>query len=167
MRLEPAELVDIIQQLYQLNSDNKVFLTSRLLTELDVEALAAPYRKTIQQVFNPPRGFPSLKLRAGRKALTDFKRACSDPKAVADLLIFYVEQGVICTNNYGDINESFYSSLESVYAEAIKVISAVGADLVEELRPRMRGIVRKTSGMGWGFHDALSDMYHNDYPPEE
>lgn len=69
--------------------------------------------------------------------------------------------------NYGDINESFYSSLESVYAEAIKVINATGGDVVEELRPRMAGIVRNTSGLGWGFYDMLSDLYHNDYPPEE
>ncbi len=164
--LDPPELIDIIQQLYQLNADNKVFLTSRLF-EVDLDALAAPYRKAIQAEFNPPRGFPRLNLRAARKALTDFKKACDNARAVADLMIFYVEQGVICTNNYGDIDERFYNSLESVYAEAIKFITNTGdVELIEDLRPRMQRVVRNTSGIGWGFHDALSEMYYSDYPPE-
>lgn len=163
---EKPELLGLIQELYKLNADNKVFLTSRLM-EVDLDALAEPYRKTIQAEFNPPRGFPRLNLRAARKAINDFKKACHDPTAIADLMIFYVEQGVICTNNYGDISEGFYSSLESVYAEAIKVITQTGDPMViESFRPRLRRIVRNTSSIGWGFPDELSQMYAEEYPPE-
>lgn len=27
-------------------------------------------------------------------------------------MLFYVEQGVLCTNSYGDINAPFYESLQ-------------------------------------------------------
>jgi len=163
---EKSELLRLIQELYNLNTDNKVFLASRLI-ETDLEALAAPYRKAIQAEFNPPRGFPRLNLRAARKAINDFKKACHDPTAIADLMIFYVEQGVICTNNYGDISEGFYNSLESVYAEAIKVITQTGDPLmIESFRPRLRRIVRDTRDIGWGFHDELSQTYAEEYPPE-
>lgn len=160
-------LLKVIQDLHKLNNDNKIFLASRLL-EVDYDELVKPYRKQIRSVFNPSRGFPSLRLSVARKALNDFKKACADPVAVADLMIFYVEQGVICTNNYGDIHESFYNSLESVYGSAIKSIIGTGdSEVVEQFRPRMYAIVRKTSGIGWGFHDELSYLYGKEYPPEE
>ncbi len=163
---EKPELLALLQELYKLNTDNKVFLTTRLLT-VDLDELAEPYRKAIRAEFNPSRGFPRLNLRAARKAITDFKKACHDPAAIADLLIFYVEQGVICTNNYGDISEGFYASLESVYEEAIKTITRSGdAAMVENFRPRLRRIVRDTSDIGWGFHDELRRLYREEYPPE-
>jgi len=166
--LDQATLIELVRDLYQLSNDNKVFLSTRF-TSVDVQALAEPYRKAIREQFNPARGFPELNLRSARKALNDFKRACSDRAAVADVLIYYVEQGVICTKNYGDIDENFYSSLESVYDEAITfIVKQNDAALVEQFYPRMRRIVRDTSGMGWGFHDYLSEEFHSRYPqPDE
>jgi hypothetical protein len=38
-------------------------------------------------------------------------------------MLFYVEMGVRYTNQYGDINESFYTSMESMYENATKHIS--------------------------------------------
>ncbi|MEZ4661706.1 MAG: DUF6155 family protein [Caldilineaceae bacterium] len=164
--LDQSELLDLIGDLFKLNADNKVFLASRYIHS-DPQTLMEPYRKAIRAEFNPGRGFPRLNLRAARKALHDFKKACDDPALIADLMIYYVEQGVICTKNYGDIDERFYDSLESVYSAAIQTIVDTGdAEVAEHFRPRMAKIVRNTSGIGWGFHDALNDMYHNDYPDE-
>lgn len=65
------------------------------------------------------------------------------------------------------ISEGFYASLESVYEEAIKVITRSGdAAVIENFRPRLRRIVHDTSGIGWGFHDELSRLYREAYPPE-
>lgn len=164
--LEQGELLNLIGDLFKLNADNKIFLASRYVNQ-DAQVLVEPYRKAIRAEFNPERGFPRLNLRAARKALTDFKKACDDPALIADLMIYYVEQGVICTNNYGDIDERFYSSLESVYSAAIQTIVDTGdTEIAEHFRPRMAKLVRNTSSIGWGFHDALSDMYHDDYPDE-
>ena len=116
--LEARELLEIIGELYKLNQDNKVFLTSQLGQGTNTE-LVEPYRRAIKREFNPERGFPRINLQAARKALNNFKKSSADPVAVADLMIFYVEQGVICTNNYGDIHENFYSSLESVYEDLL------------------------------------------------
>lgn len=87
--------------------------------------------------------------------------------AVVDLMIFYVEQGVICTNKYGDIDENFYSSLESVYADAVTPLRRLdNPDLIEHFRPRLERIVHDTSRIGWGFHEELSHIYYAEYPPE-
>ena len=164
--LEAKELLDIIGDLYKLNQANKVFLISRLGPG-NVEELTEPYRRAIKREFNPDRGYPRINVGAARKALNDFKKSSADPVAVADLMIFYVEQGVICTNNYGDIDERFYSSLESVYADAVALLRQLGShELIEQFRPRLKRIMSDTSGIGWGFHDELTDIYYNEYPPE-
>ncbi len=165
--LDQRALLALVGELYKLNNDNKVFLTSRF-TEVDPQTLAEPYRKTIREQFNPARGFPKLNLRAARKAVNDFKKSCSDPAAIADLMLYHVEQGVICTQTYGDIDEKFYASVESVYAEAIRVIVESGnPELADHLRSRAQNIVRNTRDMGWGFHDALVEEFESYYPPED
>ena len=148
-----SELINLVRDLHKLNNDNKVFLASHLgLT--DTETLAEPYRKAIRREFNPDRGFPRLNIGAARKALNGFKKASADPKAIADMMIYYVEQGVICTLNYGDIDEAFYSSLEGVFEDVINLIPRVGnVEVVEQFRPRLKRIVSDTGGIGWGFHD--------------
>jgi hypothetical protein len=164
--LEKDDLLNVIRDLHHLNQDNKVFLASCLMLD-DAEGLVEPYRRAIRREFNPDRGLPGLNIRAARKALTDFKKASANRRVVADLMVYYVEQGVVCTLEYGDIHEGFYNSLGSVFREAIALISGIGdAELIEEFRPRLKRIVADTGGIGWGFHDFLADVYENEYPSE-
>ena len=72
-------------------------------------------------------------------------------------MLFYVEMGVQYTNQYGDINESFYSSMESMYDRATKQIAE--NNLQDQFQERCLRIVSDTSGIGWGFHDTLRDIY--------
>ncbi len=37
----------------------------------------------------------------------------SDPKAIADLMLYYVEQGCSLTAQYGDYDDPFYTALEN------------------------------------------------------
>ena len=73
----------------------------------------------------------------------------------------YVESGVEFTNDYGDINEGFYSSIESVYHNAMKLIDKNG--LHNNYKIRAFNILEKTKDIGWGFHDTLSDSYYDIY----
>lgn len=76
-------------------------------------------------------------------------------------MLYYVEQGVDFTNEYGDIDEPFYNSMESMFDQALKLI--LETDLQDTFFSRCRAIVKKTSHIGWGFHDNLwasfSDVY--------
>jgi hypothetical protein len=149
-----------------LNADNRLFLTTRLLAATPAE-MAEPYRKVIRQVFNPDRGHPSLQLGMARKALNDFKKVCADPLAVIDFMLYYVEQGVVCTNTYGDIDEPFYISLASVYRSAAdRTAKTKNSDVIEQFRPRFLAIVWDTDNIGWGFHDELAEIYEEFLPDE-
>jgi hypothetical protein len=161
--LEKEELLNLIRDLYQLNADNKVMLATRF-SAVSSEDLVEPYKKAIRREFNPERGLPRLNIGAARKALTSFKKASASSDAVIDLLLYYVEQGVSCTNQYGDMYEQFYMSLESAFEEAIKLIQITGSS--KAYRSRLASIVRDTSDVGWGFHDQLSDLFNDAYPRE-
>ena len=78
-RLEKQDLLLILRDLYALNADNQVFLSTRLLADTPDE-IAEPYRRIIRQVFNPDRGMPSFRLSAARKALKDYKKMETQPK---------------------------------------------------------------------------------------
>ena len=165
--LDRDALLALLRDLYALNVDNKVFLATRFLAA-SPEELAAPYRRIVKHVFNPDRGVPSLQLAAARKALNDFRKACADPFQVIDFMLFYVEQGVICTNSYGDISAPFYESLLSVYNNAAKLASKLTAPtMIEQFRPRFAKIVRDTGNIGWGFHDGLEEIYWELLPEAE
>jgi Family of unknown function (DUF6155) len=122
------------------------------------EELLEKYKTIIRKEFFPTRGFGSARLSIARKAINDYKKVSRNLLGLVDLMLFYVEMGVRYTNEYGDINEAFYNSMESVYDGALKLITTNG--LQDQYRTRCHKIVTDTRGIGWGFHDNLSGMYH-------
>lgn len=72
-------------------------------------------------------------------------------------MFYYVEQGVKYTLEYGDIDEPFYNSMESMYYNALELIKK--DCLFDQFSSRCQKIVSDTLGIGWGFHDALEDLY--------
>lgn len=163
---DDKELMKIIRDLFQLSKENKIFLASRMGIG-DQESLLEPYKRAIRREFYPDRGLPRLDLVAARKALNDFKKLNPRLETVAELLVYYVEQGVACTLEYGDIHAQFYSSLESAFEEAIVLIKRSKApQLIEGLYTRLEDIVSDTVNIGWGFHDYLKEVFHNEYPKD-
>ena len=69
----------------------------------------------------------------------------------------YVEMGVRYTNEYGDIDDPFYSSLESMYGRLLKHLTKHG--LKDQFQKRVQAIVMDTEDIGWGFNDNLSYLY--------
>ena len=78
-------------------------------------------------------------------------------EGLADIMIFFVEMGAKFTNAYGDINEPFYNSMESMYERSLNFIAKY--KLHEMYETRCKKIVDDTRGIGWGFHDGLCDLY--------
>ena len=72
-------------------------------------------------------------------------------------MLFYVEQGVLFTNEYGDIDEPFYNSMESMFESALALIAQ--HDLHDDYGARCQHIV-STAPEGWGFAEGLSALYH-------
>jgi hypothetical protein len=128
------------------------------------EDLIASYKARIRHEFFPARGYGAARLSVARKSITGYKKLAPPAASLADLMLFYVEMGVRYTDTYGDINESFYSSMETMYERAVELLTA--SHLQDEFEERCRRIVADTRHIGWGFHDTLSEIYNQSFAPD-
>ncbi|WP_019864177.1 DUF6155 family protein [Methylovulum miyakonense] len=124
----------------------------------DVEILQK-YKAIVQAEFVPgfKKKYPEGRLSIARKAITDYKKVSSSALGLADLMLTYVESGVIFTNEYGDIDEPFYNSMESMYQSTLKHL--LKAQIFADFEDRLLAVLKDTRDMGWGFHDSLCYLY--------
>lgn len=155
------ELISIIADCYKLSDAVKKYFDVMFDSENSVNKLFEEAKDSILEEFFPVRGFGKLRLAQAKKAITEFNKLCNDKVKTIDLMLYYVELGVDFTNAYGDINESFYNSMVSMYMNVVKKITSEdGVGWYLQFKERLEAIVTKTSGIGWGFHDDLSEIYY-------
>jgi hypothetical protein len=152
--LTPQQLAEDIVELYKRYSDVKEYY--QVACSGDDSAVLDRYKAIVRNEFMPPgrQMFPKMRLSVARKAVSDFKKIAKSKEAIADLMLVYVESGVLCTITFGDIDVPFYNSMESMFEAALDFIDK--NDLFDEFRVRLKAIVDGTRGIGWGFHDNLS-----------
>ena len=155
-KLDKDKLIDLVVDLYRKNKSVKEFFD--YYVNPNERELFNKYRDRIFEAFYPKRGF-KYSLKNGKQAISDFKKIGSSPELLADLMLFYVETGVRFINDFGDIDEGFYSSLETTYVAALKLMSK--EDLLDKFAERAGKVVRDTNNIGWGFHDYVADVYFN------
>jgi len=160
--LSQQELVELFIKCCGLSKDVENYLAVRFRGQQVIDQLYERYRKQIEDEFFPARGFGKLRLSEAREAIREFRKICNDRKMTFDLMLFHVEMGVDFTTEYGDIDEKFYNSMESMYREVVKwVNSEEGPELYLEYRDRLFAVVSNTSGVGCGFHDGLKELYYS------
>jgi hypothetical protein len=158
VKLDKDKLIGLISELYKNNIGVKEYLD--FYANPNEEALFEKYKYKVYEAFYPKRGY-ALKLSDGKKAISEFKKLKPSSILLADLMLCYVETGVSFTNDFGDIDERFYSSLESVFAQSLLLMKK--ENLLNEFEVRANKILEDTDNMGWGFNDTLSDIYFEFY----
>jgi hypothetical protein len=124
-------------------------------------AILEKYKKIIKNEFFPARGFGRAIASEVRKAINDFKKIAKSPNNVVELLFFHVSTGVDYTNEYGDINDSFYTSLENSFEQALKY--SVQHGIAIEVKEKAKMLRDKCKGFGWGFSDCVIGFYNSFY----
>ena len=156
--LDSDKLIALIADLYKKNKAAREYLD--FYVQPNERERFEHYRARVVAAFFPKRGY-QLRLREGKQALSDFQKLEPAAELVADLLLVYVETGVRFTNEYGDIDEAFYTSLENTYAKALALMKQV--QLLPHFAARTAQVVRDASGTGWGFHDYLTEVREEFY----
>ena len=156
-KLDKDKLIGLIADLYKKNKSVQEFLD--FYVNPNERELFEKYRDKVFVAFYPKRGY-KLKLKDGKKAISDFKKLGPSTDLLADLMLFYVETGVQFTNDFGDIDEGFYSSMATTYVAALTLMRK--ENLLDKYADRASKVVSDTSGIGWGFHDYLCDV-HSDF----
>ena len=154
---KPA-LIELVKDLYEASLDNRDFLHARFQAEANTGTALEKYRRKIVEQFFPTRGFGKLKLAEARKAIRDYRKATGNLIGTIDLMLTYVESGTEFTHEFGDINESFYNSLESVLNEMAQLILGEGSEHYPHFRDRIQRLGTHADQIGWGYGDALRDQ---------
>ena len=161
-KLDKDKLIDLVADLYKKNKSVKEFFD--FYVNPDERELYNKYKDKVFEAFYPRRGF-NYKLKDGKQAISDFKKLGTSADLLADLMLFYVETGVKFTNDYGDINEPFYKSLATTFVDSLTLMNK--ENLLDKFEGRVEKVVDDTSGIGWGFHDYLVQVWIDFYPSEE
>ena len=156
---KPA-LIALLKDLYDAAAGNRDFIQARCQTSDGGGEVLEKYRqKIIRQFFSKSAiGLGPLKLGEARKAIRDYRKATKNIPGTAELLMTYVENGAEFTNQYGDIDERFYSSVESALKELSALLRGAGRELYPQFSERLAKVEQMTDGIGWGFHDFVADV---------
>lgn len=163
-KLDKEKLIELVADLYKKHKSVKEFFD--FYVNPDERELFNKYRDKVFEAFYPRRGY-NCKLKEGKQAISDFKKLGPSADLVVELMLFYVEMGVKFTNKFGDIGEGFYSSIETTYVAALKLMKK--ENLLKKFEERASKVVSDTSDIGWGFHDYLSEVhadFYNGYSDE-
>jgi hypothetical protein len=160
-KLDKTKLVEFVSELYKTQKSVKEYLD--FYFNPDEKALFEKYKTQVIEAFYPKRGF-GLNLKKGKKAISDFKKLGVTSKYLADLMLCYVEAGVEFTNDYGDIDENFYVSIERMYVQTLTLMRK--EDLLDYFLERNRKVAYDTSDIGWGFYDYMVAAFIDYYPDE-
>jgi hypothetical protein len=155
---EKPALLALVKDLYEAGAENCDFIHARCQAgECGGEALEK-YRGKIVEQFFPARGFGKLKMGEARKAIRDYRKATGNLPGTAELLMTYVENGTKFTHEFGDIDERFYSSVESALEELAALLRGAARGMYPQFRDRLARVEQMTDGIGWGFHDFVVDV---------
>lgn len=156
---EPSQLIELVNDLYQLSEENKTFLHARFsdggdsLHKYKVIILNSLYPDVMDENDN-------FDFERADKAIDGFAKATGNNESTADLMIYYVECGNKFTLDYGDINENFYDALIEMYKKAIKSVLKIPKKKQELFRKRLEKIMKSADGIGWGYYDDLCHFYY-------
>lgn len=159
---DKKKLIGLISELYDKNKSVKEYLDYYF--NPDEKAILKVYREKVREAFYPKREF-GFKLAVGKKAISDFRKLKPSADSLIDLILYYVECGVEFTNDYGDIDENYYLSLERAFRDSLDLIDK--HLLHDTFKARALKIVQDTINTGWGFYDTLADFYYEIYAGED
>ncbi len=157
---EKSALLALVKDLYEAAAENRDFIQARCNAEESGGEALEKYRAKIAEQFFSKRdhGMGALKLGEARKAIRDYRKATGNIHGTAELLMTYVENGTRFTHQYGDIDERFYSSVESALDELAALLRGEAREIYPQFTDRLAEVERMASGIGWGFCDFVADV---------
>jgi hypothetical protein len=155
------DLTELILELSAKIKPVKELLTVKFGETASEKELCEKYKKVIENEFFPNRREPGRgNIKIAKAAIKEFRQVSVSRALYVDILLFYVEQCVNYTNDYGDIDEPFYNSAERVFEQAVDEINRSGYELYDKFSGRFRWILDNTRHIGWGFADTMEEIYY-------
>lgn len=155
-KMDKKQIISIIKAMYAANKTNKTFLSAKL-TSTSFDKILEDAKQKIENQFFPKRGYGKCNLVAAKKAISDYKTITNDKTGYLDLMLTYVEQGVLFVNAYGDIKENAYDSMQGVFDKFLAYLKKEkDTVLFGNFKDRIEGLKVSVSDIGYGFGDEVS-----------
>jgi hypothetical protein len=158
--LSKEDIIKLLLKLYNLSKSNKEYIHNSLAV-VDEKSLLMKYMDLINNEFYPKKGDPKLRYSFINKSIKEFISLTKNKEYIAFLQLYYVENGVNFTNDYGDIDEQFYDRIAIAYKKALSYIFINKID--KKFYNKCFEIYSNTKDIGWGFHDYMSDLFYAFY----
>ena len=152
-----AGLLALIQDLYDANKDNQIFLHTRFGLGPDV---LEPYKKIIQRWLAPNvlRNDQEISVTLAKQAISDYKKAIGDPDGLAELQVFYCEVGAIFCADFGNDDKAYYNSMLIQFHHALQIAQTLSSDRRKEIVARLKSVQQVGLNLGYGVGDTMDDM---------
>ncbi len=146
-----VQLLGLVQDLYRADTKNQDFLHARFLVSGGGTDLL-PFKKRIKAAIKPSRWDAPIKYRDARRAISDYNKARGQLGETLELMFYYIECGNDVTLEFGDIDETFYNSMGSMFGSIVKKLS-VQADpvLTATWLDRLDEEYQRVANIGWGY----------------
>lgn len=155
--MEKNELIALIVKLYKNDKMCRNILDAEFGGEEVQAALLANAKKQLYDIFFSKA---SLSLRNAKAVLSGFKNTAKNKEDYFDFELYYVELGTAYTNEYGDVNEAFYSNLISVFADFCENVKrSDGSDFLHSVRMRLDRLNEEAHDIGWGYGYEIGELY--------
>lgn len=155
--MDKTDLIALICRLYKGSKQSQSMIDIELCGNAADEHLVVECQKQIRAAFFGK----NLSLKAARKVIGDFKKVSRNQENVAELMLTYVECGVEFTNMYGDVDEAFYSSIESVFMDYVTLLNSMEHDgCYKKHAARLAKVCYNASDIGWGFSEEIAATYY-------
>ena len=158
------ELLKLIGDVYRLSENNKEFFHTRFsLSEDPLEF----YKRIIQDAIHPYlEENETLDISRAEGAIERYSKSIDNVKGETELMVFFVECGNNFTLSYGDIDYEFYDSVLLMYEKAIQNVTELSLKEQKVFKERLHEIMDSASGIGWGYHDGLRELYYESFPDD-
>lgn len=151
---DQAGLLKLLQDLYGASKDNQAFLHARFGLGDDV---LKPYKATLERWLWPDWNKPTSVAKA-KKAIADYKKACGQPEGLAELTVYYCEQGAGFSKEVGLQDEGYFDALVRMFEQALKTVACLPEAQRPALLQRLDAVRRISHDFGYGVGDEMDEL---------
>lgn len=150
-----VQLLGLVQDMYRADPKNQGFLHARFLVS-DEGTDLSPYKKRIKAAINPSRWDVPIKYRDAKRAISDYNKARGQLGETLELMFYCVKCGNDVTLEFGDLDETFYNSMGSMYGSIVKKLSVqADPELTATWLDRLEKEYQSVVSTGWGYGEEL------------
>jgi len=121
----------------------------------DEKVILEKYKERVHEGFYPARG-RRLKLYRSRKALNEFKKLGVSPEADAELMLYFIEVGIVYAREKRPTGEAYYERLLNMLEKLLTHL--VKASLLDEYNESLSHVVERAEGLPWEVQTNMSNL---------